>query len=359
MTNPFITKPYFSKELFCDREEETAMLLRYCKNGFNPTLSADRRMGKTGLIMRVFDEIKQQKLPIQPIYVDINSTHQLSDFVKSLTEAILTEYPQRTTFGERFFTFIRGLRPIFTFNMITGAPEVQIDYRIPGEEEQTLRNMFDFLEQQSIPFVIAIDEFQQIREYPEQNVEAILRSQIQFMKNVRFIFCGSKKHMMSDIFYNAKKPFYSSTQFMHIEAIKKETYAEFIKSLFEKHERKIDARALDFILEWTRRHTYYTQVLCNHVFASEIKEITIEDVKQACENIFSINTSVFFQYRELLTDKQWSFLVAVAKERELHKPTSNTFLRKYNLALGSAIQTKAWVYSVLNFSASSHLPIIG
>jgi len=331
MENPFIVEPYLCKELFCDREAELAQLLSNYKNGFNTTLIADRRMGKTGLIRRFFDEIKHKKLSVRPIYVDIYTSRNLTDFVRCLTEAILTEYPQQTTIGKRFFAFIKAFRPILTFDPITGAPQVQIAYQTAVEKEHTLKSIFDFLEQQSTPFIIAIDEFQQIREYPEQNMEAILRTHIQTLKNIRFIFCGSKKHVMADIFSNAKKPFYASTQFMKMTAIQKDIYADFIKDLFEKRGRKIEQEALEFILDWTRQHTYYTQVLSNHVFASGIKKITLNNVKQACKNIFLVHEAVFFQYRSLLTENQWNFLIAVAKEGFVHRITANDFLKKYDI----------------------------
>ena len=55
--NPFILEPYRSKELFCDREEETSRLIEDVENGRNVTLISPRRLGKTGLILRTFDEI--------------------------------------------------------------------------------------------------------------------------------------------------------------------------------------------------------------------------------------------------------------------------------------------------------------
>ena len=331
MENPFILEPYLCKELFCDRETELKQLLFNYKNGINTTLIADRRLGKTGLIWRFFDELKHKRMRVCPIYVDIYATRNLSDFIRSLAEAILMTYPQKTTLGKRFLTFVKAFRPILSFDPITGAPQVQITYQTSTEKEQTLKTIFDFLEQQDISFIVAIDEFQQIREYPEQNMEAILRTYIQRLKNIRFVFSGSKKHIMMDIFSNAKKPFYASTQFLKLDIIQKDVYGEFIKDLLKKHGRKIEPDALDFILDWTKQHTYYTQVLCNHVFAMKIRKLTLQDVKQACKNIFLTHEAVFFQYRSLLTDNQWNFLIAVAKENRLFQATAIDFLRKYNI----------------------------
>jgi hypothetical protein len=331
MENPFVLEPYVCKELFCDREEELKRLMSFCRSGVNTTLVADRRLGKTGLIWRFFDEIKRKKLPHRPIYVDIYATQNLSGFVKCFAEAILAQYPEHTTFGKRFFNFIKGFRPLLSFDPITGSPQIQIAYQLAEQKESSLISIFNFLERQQIPIIIAIDEFQQIREYPETNVEAILRTHIQTLKNIRFIFSGSKKHVMMDMFSNAKKPFYASTQFYKIEAIQKEKYAEFITNLFQKNNRIINSEALDFILEWTKQHTYYTQFLCNRVFESGARKITLDVVKQCCKQVFLLNEASFFQYRSLLTDNQWNFLIAVAKKNTVYKPTANNFLVKYNI----------------------------
>ena len=84
MKNPFTIVPYISKEYFCDREKETKTIIEYLQNGSNITLISPRRYGKTGLIYRVFDELKQQKADINTCYVDIYATESLDDFIKEI-----------------------------------------------------------------------------------------------------------------------------------------------------------------------------------------------------------------------------------------------------------------------------------
>jgi hypothetical protein len=42
----------------------------------------------------------------------------------------------------------------------------------------------------------------------KKNTEALLRTIIQTLKNIRFIFSGSKKTMMLDMFATANRPFF-------------------------------------------------------------------------------------------------------------------------------------------------------
>ena len=56
--NPFIIKGYVAKDLFCNRKREVDELLQNIRNGVDTTLISVRRMGKTGLIMRTFNELE-------------------------------------------------------------------------------------------------------------------------------------------------------------------------------------------------------------------------------------------------------------------------------------------------------------
>lgn len=338
MENPFIVKGYRSKELFCDREKELDNLLQNCTNGIDTTIISLRRMGKTGLILRLFDEIKALKLPLCSIYVDIYVSRSLEDFIRLLAEAVLKAFPESSSLGQKFMTFIKSLRPQISFDSMTGEPQIQIAYQTANEKDYTLRGLLDFLDNQNIQILVAIDEFQQIREYSEINMEGILRTYIQQLKNVHFIFCGSKKHLMADIFTNVKKPFYSSTRFLTLDKIPAESYSTFISSTFEQHHRNITPEAVDYILHWTKRHTFYTQNLCNAVFASSSPAITVETVKEACLSILQLNEPIYLQYRQLLTPAQWNFLIAVAKEQEVEQITAQDFLMKYRI--GSASTSK-------------------
>ena len=58
--NPFLTIGFTSKEYFCDREYELEILKRYAKNGVNTTLFSIRRLGKSALIQRLFDDLEEE-----------------------------------------------------------------------------------------------------------------------------------------------------------------------------------------------------------------------------------------------------------------------------------------------------------
>ena len=338
--NPFLVNGYQSKKYFCNRKQELDFLLTSIKNANNVTLVSPRRMGKTGLIFRAFEECKK----MTTLYVDIMPTRSLEEFIKFLSEAILLSFPERTSIGKKFMDFIKGLRPLISYDTVTGQPQIQIVYQTEAEKTQTLHNIFHFLDTQDKKIVVAIDEFQQITEYPEKNMEALLRSEIQRLKNVVFIFCGSRRSIMIEMFSNSKRPFYASTTFLTLDKIAKEEYEAFILKMFNRNEVEIDQESIDFILDWTKTYTFYTQFVCNKIYASNEKKVTVDFVKKTCKETMEQHASVFFQLRQLLTSAQWNYLIAVAKEDEVIQPTAQQFLMKYKI--GTAANSRRLLKSL-------------
>jgi hypothetical protein len=332
--NPFLIKGYISEELFCDRQKETLDLYGNVQNGIDTTLISPRRMGKTGLILHFFDFLSRQT-GIEAIYVDIYAARSLNDFIKLLAEAILRMFPEKTSIGSQFLNMLKGLRPLISYDAISGAPHIQIAYQSAQEKEYTLHGMLQFLDSHESLIVLAIDEFQQITYFSEQNTEALLRSCIQHLKNVRFIFCGSRKDMMTNIFSNAKRPFFASTQYLALDKIDAEVYASFIEKLFAENGIAIEEKAIDFILTWTKCYTFFTQSVCNMAYQMANKVVTVDSAKAACVELLKRNEPVFFQYRQLLTPSQWNFLIAVSKEGEVKQLTAKKFINQYDIGTPS------------------------
>jgi len=341
--NPFLVKNYISKKYFCDREYELGVLLRNTKNNINTTLISPRRLGKTALLFRFFEDIEENN-NLESIYIDIYSSRNLSDFVMLLAEAILKKFTMKSSVGKKFMKLLKGFRPLFTFDEITGAPQVMFNFQSENDKELTLLKLLQFIDHQQNPVVVAIDEFQQIANYPEKNIEALLRTYIQQLKQVLFIFSGSQKHTLVEMFMSAKRPFYSSTQFLNLEPINKEKYKTFIRNNFEEGKKIISEDCIDYVMNWTRGYTFYTQSLCNRLY--QYKKINLDIVKTESLNLLKESETVYFQYRKLITGKQWDFMVAIAKEENISQIYNKDFLMKYDL--GNPSTTRRIVESLLD-----------
>ena len=145
LENPFILEPFISKEYFCDRERETEEIIRNITNGRNTTLISPRRLGKTGLIFRVFEEIKERNLPYETIYADISDTLSLEDFIKVLSDAVVVKLKKQMKIAA-FFKSLKSVRPLLGMDPITGSPQVSITFADDNQKQDTLKDVLAYLE---------------------------------------------------------------------------------------------------------------------------------------------------------------------------------------------------------------------
>jgi hypothetical protein len=285
-------------------------------------------MGKTGLIKHVFYNLKDRK-NLKLIYVDLLKTENLSDLVKAFAEVLVKNEGQN--FMKKLSALISGIRGKIAFNEITGAPEVTFDYS-PGvrETENSISKLFDFLAEQKETYYIAFDEFQQIVNYPEKNVEAVLRSYIQTQHKDHFIFSGSSQHILISMFNDYGRPFYQSSDILNLERLDKNTYIDFIHDHFLKRKKEIDKSVVTEYVELLDVYTFYVQYFFNRLFERSRKKITRKFADKVYSEILAEKEYIYIGYRSILTKVQYSLLKAIAKERGTDQPTSGEFMKKYN-----------------------------
>ncbi len=331
-TNPFIIEGYLSPEYFCDRVEETSVLTRHITNGCNVALIAPRRLGKSGLIYNCFQQ-ENIRSQYHCIYVDIYDTKNLSEFVYELGKSILNALKSKgRTVWEHFVEMLKSVQSTISFD-INGNPEWSVglgDIRTP---DTTLDEIFAYLEGANKPCIVAIDEFQTIANFPEKTVEATLRKRIQNCHNATFIFSGSKRHMMAQMFTSHARPFYHSTSIMGLEPIDEEVYREFANHHFANHNKHITSEAFSLLYNNFTGITWYIQYVLNMLYtnSSEGENIVEEDVQASVMNILSQQRFAYQALLYQLTSKQKQLLCAIAQEGTSSSVLSQEFLRKYGL----------------------------
>lgn len=333
--NPFIISGYISPEYFCDRVEETDRMLNAIENSRHITLFSPRRMGKTGLIRHLFYKARTRK-DFTPVYLDIMATTSLREFSEVFGKAVLTALGKNEALMKKILKRLSALRLKLTIDHLTGEPALSLDVNNAREAEQSLDTIFRYLGDQPYRIAIAIDEFQQITNYPEKNLEAILRTHIQTVNNVCFIFSGSRRHILTEIFSSPGRPFYNITETMEIGSITPEVYRKFIMEKFRKGAISISSAALDRIMEITRIHTFYVQYFCNRLY-SIYSIIDTGDVDHSLITILRENEPVYASYLTLLTATQFKVLKAIALNDGVENPLSGEFLSKYDLGAASTV----------------------
>lgn len=339
LDNPFVYQGYEGPEYFCDREEETKNMISALNNGRNLTLISPRKIGKTGLINHAFYQIKKENKEAICIYIDVFSTKNLKELVETLCRAVIEDALEREkSFANKVLDFFKGLRPTITPDLMTGLPTVSVSV-VPVQAEYTLKSIFTHLNDLNKPVYLAIDEFQQITEYPKKGTEAMLRSYIQFIHHVSFIFSGSKKHLMEEMFCAPNRPFYQSTQLMNLEPLQEETYYDFARKFFEAKKGSLNQQVFHNIYQRFDGYTWYLQAILNRLYEQGKK---VETDKQAVEAIlFHVNALAphYQMLTSFLTDNQFGLLKAIAHADVVEQPLGNEFIKRFELPSASSVKS--------------------
>ena len=299
LNNPFVIYGYKGAEYFCDRQKETETIMRALHNERNVALISPRRIGKTGLIHHAFAQITNEHPDIRCFYMDINATRNLQQFVELFAK---------------------------TFS-ITVSNE---------QKEESLKHVLDYLKDSDKRIYVAIDEFQQISEYPEKNVEALLRSHIQFIPNVVFVFAGSKQHIMAEMFTSAKRPFYQSSQMLSLSPIDKKVYCEFANNLMEKKCMKLSEDVFGYVYDVVDGQTWYVQHILNRLYDIG-GEIDIRLINDTIMTSVMEQEVAFLNYYESLTYNQSQLLLAIARDKAVESVLSQDFIHRHGLPASSSV----------------------
>ena len=330
--NPFFIKGYHGEEFFCDRVEETGKLVRAVENGRDVTLIAPRRYGKTGLIHNAFSKFGPR---IKTVYIDIYSIADLASFTRLLASEVVSALDNPLVkAGREIVKFFKSCRPTATptEDGIKWSFEV-----LPSEAGASLKELFAYLKNYRGECVIAIDEFQQVREFPERGVEALLRGYIQNLDNIHFIFAGSRRHLMQQMFLAPRSPFYLSTEILSLEVIDPGKYFDFAAAFFRKEGKMCNRQAFDYLYGKFEGVTWFVQMVLNRVWEAGDGLRSSEDVDRAIEEIVATRE---LEYHDLLfsqSNSQRSLLRAIAAEGRVESPQAAAFIARYNLPASSTI----------------------
>lgn len=343
MINPFIVTGKIAPEYFCDRVAESARLIKSVTNGNNLVIISPRRMGKTGLIQFCYDKPEIVK-EYYTFFIDILHTSSLREFTYLLGREIYeTLLPRSRRMANLFIQTLKSISGKFGFDPVSNFPVFSIELGDIERPEYTLEEIFSYLNSADKRCIVAIDEFQQIAKYPERNIEALLRTHIQQQANSNFIFAGSERHIIQEVFSSAARPFYHSADVLELKAIDSGIYTPFVVNHFEKCRRYIDAVNVEKVYRLFNGHTYYLQKTFNEAFADtpEGGECGIDTIRRAIDEMIASNDTIFREILSNIPEKQKALLYAIARDGEAVRITSADFIKRHSLASASSVQSAA------------------
>ena len=339
LNNPFVVYGYKGPEYFCDRVAESNKICSALRNERNVTLVSPRRMGKTGLIHHVFNKMETEDKDCKCFYIDIFATKNIEQFVQTLGSAVIGKLDSFSQSALRKIQeFFSAWRPAVTFDQLTGLPTVTLDIK-QNEGNESLKQIFEYMKMSGKRCYIAIDEFQQIQNYSERGLEAMLRSYIQFLPNVYFIFSGSHQHMMEEMFLSANRPFFQSSMVMSLGCIDFEEYMQFANRMIEGQNRIIGQETFQRIYDFAGGITWYVQAILHGIYEHPDRIVDKTRVDDVVKELVEEQSATFQNYCAWLTDNQYVLLKAIAYEKSVKSPLAQQFIHTHHLPATSSVKT--------------------
>ncbi|MCK4423936.1 MAG: ATP-binding protein, partial [Candidatus Omnitrophica bacterium] len=323
--------------------EEVKDLLLDLKRGQNVIVFSPRRYGKTSLIKKVLSILEKEKVLV--FYIDLYAATTKRKFIDIYARAVA-----RGTKG-KIQTIVNNLKiilPALIPKIVVkgeGTPDFEFDY---GRKVTNLSPILDDLYESVEKYaktkkkkaVVVFDEFQEILNLEDEDVERTMRSSIQGQKNTTYVFMGSKKHLIEKLFENANRPFYKSGRLFPLYKIGANKFSVFIKKKFSISNINLTQNIITQILDVSECHPYYTQMLCSVIWDRCLgkEKITKQDVIRASDELISREAQIYFNIWDNLPSKQKMFLESLVLEGSSSNIYSQDFCSKYELGTVSNLQ---------------------
>lgn len=316
--NPFAYGTEVSGETFWNREDEQKELKKEISSSQNIVIFSQRRMGKTSLIKEVLRALPEGKFITTCI--DLYPTTSVEDFVEFYAKGVSSAVKGPV---DKILLEVKSILKSFT-PMLTvdddGKPVLTLDYGRKTKRAPILDEVLEafprYCDKKGKRGVLVLDEFQQVGTYDkEHKLEAILRSHFQTHKNVSYIFLGSKKHLLAEIFNSPNRPFYHSAMMFPLKEMDAEVMAGYVVQKFKITGCKIIRADAGYLVEQAEKHPYHTQRIAHAVWNSIITGRKIADeseINNAIKRIIGENSDYYRSLCALLTTHQFSALKVAA-----------------------------------------------
>lgn len=313
MNKPFVFGTPVEESNFIGRENEIVRLTANFSHGINTILMSPRRLGKTSIVKLVSKRVANSHIKV--IHIDAFSCRDEYDFYNKFAENILKQTESKFEEWKNLVSdFITRLSPKISYSLDPNNEySVSLGITAKTHTPEEILNLPQLIAQkQNVHLIVCIDEFQQIGEFTDSiTVQKRMRGVWQHQKDVSYCLYGSKKHMMEKIFLKTSYPFYKFGDIVPILPIPTQTWIPYIQRGFESEGKVISEEMVDNLCTRVRNHSSYVQQLAWLTLLRTTKEVGIENLDLAFQDVMDENSSLFTAQTENLTTYQFNFLRAL------------------------------------------------
>lgn len=263
-------------EGFCNRIKERELLASSIKNTRHTVLISPRRYGKTSLVTEVIKSLNYPHCEMDFLLCGNADTAE-AIILEKVGQLLYKILPKTSQLKKHMLDIFGKFRPEISFTY----HEVEIGVTLQKHKNQssnatTISDVLENLDKAAAlakkQVIIFMDEFQQIGLLNDQHViEAAIRHAAERSKFVSYVFSGSNRHLLLQMFSDKKRPFYRLCQNFIIKRIPESEHILFIqKHAKSKWKKLLDGETLDAILRLSESHSYYINLICNYFWSNNI-----------------------------------------------------------------------------------------
>jgi hypothetical protein len=224
---------------------------------------------------------------------------------------------------------------------LTGQPTISLDAaaRLAPDSIDGLLDLVWSIHKRT-PVVVVFDEFQDILNLPDaKEVLAILRSKIQFHVKIPYVFAGSVRNQMSEIFTHPESAFFKSAISVEVGPLDTGPFIKFLADKFAQGKRTVEKETMQKVFEIAENVPGDIQELCGALWeTTSYKEAIREtNIKAALELIYARESKGYEAALVQLTSQQLKCLVGLAKMGG-KAPQSSFFVQGVGLALPASVK---------------------
>lgn len=244
--NPFKYGQVVEDEDFCPRPEYVRQIREFILSGQNLVLTGERRIGKTSLIWEAASGLKDYLL----VYIDLLEVKTTDDLCRRMVKAVVRA-ENRESFLSRALKNLAALRPSLSLDPVSGQPCLSLDSRVTMNPD-SIESILDMIGERGEDgkLIVVFDEFQDILNLKDsREALAMLRSRIQFQGDIPYIFAGSIRNRMNQVFFDPDSPFFKSAQAMEIGPLDYQEFTGYLASKFNDGDRRVPPGLLQKVME--------------------------------------------------------------------------------------------------------------
>lgn len=312
MINPFIYGRVVTGEEFFGRAKLIERIQGYIHAGQNIVVFGERRVGKTSLIVETIS-----RLGLPCLKVDFYEVRIQREMVTRAIRGI-EKLEKDSPFFSRWMARGKRVRGRITqeFDQPSMTPTVSLEGYF-REPVSSITDLLDYIHdfRAEKPLAAFFDEFQGLLGMENaMDILATMRSEIQAHGQTPYIFAGSIRRKMHEIFMDPKHPFYKSALPIEIGPIEFEEIGPIVLRLFESGDRRVSLEYLASLYRMLYGNTGDFQHLCSSLWEVSKPGQTLnrDTLREALELVWETEMPVYAATRKALTSQQNRVLQTLA-----------------------------------------------